>query len=82
MWFFVKRFAAIGRRVQRLSAWKSFDKKKNRKLARWIVEYQLVHQDLIQINELFKSYIGCNLLTYFANGLTAAFVELLDIDWR
>ena len=82
MWFFSKRFAYVGRRVERLNAWKTFDGRKNRKLARLVIEYNQVHYDLIQINEFFRNFVGFSLISSFACAIDMAFLEMLDMDWR
>ena len=54
----------------------------DRKLTRLIVEHNQVHHDLILINELFKNYVGYNLIATFGIEVTLSFVVLLDTDWR
>ena len=54
----------------------------NRKLSRLIIEHNKVNYDLIQINDFFKFYVGFNLISFFAFGITGVFILLLDIDWR
>lgn len=81
MLFFTKRFRFIGREVERMSVSKSkpID---NRKLSRLIIEHNIVHYDLIQINDFFKSFVGFNLISYFTVIVPTMFALLLDIDLR
>lgn len=81
MWFFSKKFELVGKRVERLSAWKSLDKKKTQKLTRLVIEYNRMHYDLIQINEFFRFYLGFNVISSLSCAINAAFVLLLDIGW-
>ena len=81
MWFFSKKFELVGKRVERLSAWKSLDKKKTQKLTRLVIEYNRMHYDLIQINEFFRFYLGFNVISSLSCSINAAFVLLLDIGW-
>lgn len=78
MRFFSKRFHYIATHLEKMSKGSG----SNRKLTRLIFEHNRVHYDLIQINAMFKSYVGYNLIFFFLFGVQMSFVELLDIDWR
>ena len=82
MRFFSKRFAYIGWHVKCMGFLEMTERARNRKLSTLLVNHNRVHHDLILINELFKFYVGLNLLSYFAFGIVIMFVVLLDIDWR
>ena len=82
MRFFAKRFSYIGRNVESMSAVEDAEPIDNQRLARLISDYNKIQLDLILINDFFSFYLGFNLISFFAFGLTGVFAGLLDIDWR
>ena len=77
MRFFTRRFHHIGKQVKHLNG--SAERVSCQKLSRLIVEHQIVHHELIFINDFFKNYSGYNLLCLFATGVATIFSVLLDI---
>ena len=82
MRFFTKRFRNIGRQLEKMSSSRTVGRADNRKLSRLIAEHHQVHHDLMLINEMFKFQTGFNLIAFFAMGITATYLLLLEIDWR
>ena len=77
---FSKRFNYIGRHLEILI--NTSELIDNRKLSRMIIEHNRVHYDLMLINDFFKSYVGFNLIIFFALGVTVIFGLLQNVDWR
>lgn len=70
--FFRNKFRQITRRIERLKVEKK-SRANNRKLARLVYEFNVVHLELFAMRELFKQFIGHNLCHCFALALLTTF---------
>ena len=78
--FFRKKFYHIAGQVERLHL-SNRKRVNNKKLTRFLYEYNVVHLELFAMRDLFKQLIGFNLSHYFVIGLLTNFACLF-VDIR
>ena len=81
IWFFSKKFRYICKQTKRLGALerKSIN---NQKLARTILEQIKVEQEVMEINEFFREFVGFSLVHFFLFSVLLAFIVLYTSDWK
>ena len=80
--FFTKCFAQLREKVARLNT--SASKRiNNRKLASLLYAHNRAHYDLIEMNHLFRDFIGVCFICFFCFGVLTAYVAINEsIDWK